>query len=138
MGRPFAKPGARALGVAVLACALTLAGVALPDGPSPPPAPASPAPSTSAMAGTLQAAVHALVSERVFKDAVISLEIADVDTGQILASFHEHAAVNPASNAKLYTAATALATGPARVGEGELGDRQSGAPWLRRPIPDDG
>ncbi len=36
--------------------------------------------------------------------------MADVDTGQILASFHEHTAVNPASNAKLYTAAAALAT----------------------------
>ncbi len=54
--------------------------------------------------------MHALTSEHVFKDAVISLEVADVDTGQVLASFHEHTAVNPASNAKLYTAAVALAT----------------------------
>jgi D-alanyl-D-alanine carboxypeptidase/D-alanyl-D-alanine-endopeptidase (penicillin-binding protein 4) len=51
-----------------------------------------------------------MTNEHVFKDAVISVEVADVDTGQILASFHEHTAVNPASNAKLYTAAAALAT----------------------------
>jgi D-alanyl-D-alanine carboxypeptidase/D-alanyl-D-alanine-endopeptidase (penicillin-binding protein 4) len=51
-----------------------------------------------------------MVDERVFKDATISLEVADVDTGQVLASYHEHTAVNPASNAKLYTAAVALAT----------------------------
>ena len=50
------------------------------------------------------------MNERVFKDATISLEVADVDTGQVLASYHEHMAVNPASNAKLYTAAVALAT----------------------------
>jgi len=61
-------------------------------------------------AAPIQAAVRALANERVFKDAVISLEVADVDTGQILASFHEHMAVNPASNAKLYTAGAALAT----------------------------
>ncbi len=54
--------------------------------------------------------MRALVNERVFREAVISLEVADVDTGQILAAFHEHTAVNPASNAKLYTAAAALAT----------------------------
>jgi D-alanyl-D-alanine carboxypeptidase/D-alanyl-D-alanine-endopeptidase (penicillin-binding protein 4) len=84
-----------------------LAPVASADAPSPA---ASPAPPSAPLSGPLQAAVRALSDEHVFKDAVISLEIADVDTGRILASFHEHTAVNPASNAKLYTAATALAT----------------------------
>ncbi len=100
---------------------LFLARVASPDASSSPSAPqASAAPPTSTapsatppsspLALPIQAAVRALAGERVFKDAVISLEVADVDTGQILASFHEHTAVNPASNAKLYTAAAALAT----------------------------
>jgi D-alanyl-D-alanine carboxypeptidase/D-alanyl-D-alanine-endopeptidase (penicillin-binding protein 4) len=113
----FRRVSARASGAAVLAAALSLARVASPEGPQPSqPSPvASPASSpvaqsASPLAGPIQAAVRALVNERAFKDAVISLEVADVDTGQILASFHEHAAVNPASNAKLYTAAVALAT----------------------------
>lgn len=91
----------------MLAASLMVARVAAPQAPASSVAPPTSAPAPS---GPLQAAVRALVNERVFKDAVISLEIADVDTGQILASFHEHTAVNPASNAKLYTAAAALAT----------------------------
>ena len=86
------------------ACLHTQARVASPDaGPAP-------APSAVAASGPLAAAVHALVSDRAFKEAVLSVEIADVETGQVLASFHEHTPVNPASNAKLYTAAAALAT----------------------------
>jgi len=103
------KPMPRVVAASALACLVAFARVASPDAPAQP----SPAPSAAASppaSGPIQAAVRALVNERVFKDASISLEVADVDTGQILASFHEHTAVNPASNAKLYTAAVALAT----------------------------
>jgi D-alanyl-D-alanine carboxypeptidase/D-alanyl-D-alanine-endopeptidase (penicillin-binding protein 4) len=103
------SPKTRVLAASVVTLALTVARVASPDAPATPPS-GTPAPAAAPLSGPLQAAVRALSSEHVFKDAVISLEIADVDTGQILASFHEHTAVNPASNAKLYTAATALAT----------------------------
>ena len=125
-----------------LACALTVARAASPDSPAPAPAP-SPPPATPPT-GPVQAAVRALVNERVFKEAVISLEVADVDTGQILAAFHEHTAVNPASNAKLYTAAAALATlhgdhrfVTALLGnvKGSDGHRQPGLEGLRRPVP---
>jgi D-alanyl-D-alanine carboxypeptidase/D-alanyl-D-alanine-endopeptidase (penicillin-binding protein 4) len=57
----------------------------------------------------LQAAARALVGERSFKDASISIAILDLDSGRMLAAEGEHTALNPASNAKLYTAAAALA-----------------------------
>jgi serine-type D-Ala-D-Ala carboxypeptidase/endopeptidase (penicillin-binding protein 4) len=98
----------RVVAALVLCGALAWASVASPDASVPT------SPSASAVASTpsgpLQAAVRALASDRTFKEAVISIEIADVDSGQVLASFHEHTPVNPASNAKLYTAAVALAT----------------------------
>jgi D-alanyl-D-alanine carboxypeptidase/D-alanyl-D-alanine-endopeptidase (penicillin-binding protein 4) len=92
-----------------LALALALATLSLARVASPDPGPTPPEPHGS-FSGPIQAAVRALVAERVFKDATISLEVIDVDSGQVLAASHEHEAVNPASNAKLYTAATALAT----------------------------
>jgi D-alanyl-D-alanine carboxypeptidase/D-alanyl-D-alanine-endopeptidase (penicillin-binding protein 4) len=58
----------------------------------------------------LEAAVHAISGDRVFKDAQIGIAILDIDSGRYLAMSNEHAPLNPASNAKLYTAATALAT----------------------------
>jgi serine-type D-Ala-D-Ala carboxypeptidase/endopeptidase (penicillin-binding protein 4) len=57
----------------------------------------------------LQAAARALAVDRSFKDASMSIAILDVDSGRMLAAEGEHTALNPASNAKLYTAATALA-----------------------------
>jgi serine-type D-Ala-D-Ala carboxypeptidase/endopeptidase (penicillin-binding protein 4) len=57
----------------------------------------------------LQAAARALATDRSFKDASISIAVLDVDSGRMLAAEGEHTALNPASNAKLYTAATALA-----------------------------
>jgi D-alanyl-D-alanine carboxypeptidase/D-alanyl-D-alanine-endopeptidase (penicillin-binding protein 4) len=57
----------------------------------------------------LEAAVHALTADRAFADASIGIAILDVSTGHYLALANEHAALNPASNAKLYTAAAALA-----------------------------
>ena len=59
--------------------------------------------------GHLDAAVHALAGDPAWKDADVSVAILDVATGQLLASYNEHRALNPASNAKLYTAAAALA-----------------------------
>jgi D-alanyl-D-alanine carboxypeptidase/D-alanyl-D-alanine-endopeptidase (penicillin-binding protein 4) len=56
-----------------------------------------------------QAAARALANEHSFKDASVSIAILDVDSGRMLAAEGEHLALNPASNAKLYTAATALA-----------------------------
>jgi D-alanyl-D-alanine carboxypeptidase/D-alanyl-D-alanine-endopeptidase (penicillin-binding protein 4) len=57
----------------------------------------------------LDAAVRALTEGKAWKDADVSVAILDVATGKLLASFNEHRAMNPASNAKLYTAAAALA-----------------------------
>ncbi len=57
----------------------------------------------------LQAAARALATDRSFKDASISIAVLDVDSGRMLAAEGEHTALNPASNAKLYTAAAALA-----------------------------
>jgi D-alanyl-D-alanine carboxypeptidase/D-alanyl-D-alanine-endopeptidase (penicillin-binding protein 4) len=58
----------------------------------------------------LDAAVHAIASDRALGGASVGIAILDVDTGRMLAAVNEHLAVNPASNAKLYTAGAALAT----------------------------
>ena len=57
----------------------------------------------------LDAAVRALTGDSAWKDADVSVAILDVASGKMLASYNEHRALNPASNAKLYTAAAALA-----------------------------
>lgn len=57
----------------------------------------------------LEAAVRALVHDRTLKDAQIGVVVVDCETGNVLAQSGEHTVVNPASNAKLYTAAAALA-----------------------------
>lgn len=59
-------------------------------------------------AGPLDAAVRALTSDHAWKDAEVSVAIMDVATGKMLASSNEHKPLNPASNAKLFTAAAAL------------------------------
>ncbi len=58
----------------------------------------------------IEAAVLALTGDHTFKGAAIGIAILDVDTGHYLAASNEHEPLNPASNAKLYTAAAALAT----------------------------
>ena len=63
----------------------------------------------SGLAPELQAAVRSLVNDRSLKDALVSIVIMDCDSGAVLAQSGEHVVVNPASNAKLYTAAAALA-----------------------------
>jgi serine-type D-Ala-D-Ala carboxypeptidase/endopeptidase (penicillin-binding protein 4) len=57
----------------------------------------------------LEAAVRALVRDRVLKDAQVGVVLMEADTGTVLAQAGEHTVLNPASNAKLYTAAAALA-----------------------------
>jgi D-alanyl-D-alanine carboxypeptidase/D-alanyl-D-alanine-endopeptidase (penicillin-binding protein 4) len=57
----------------------------------------------------LEAAVRSLINNSKLKDAQISVAIVDCETGGVLAQSGEHVVVNPASNAKLYTAAAALA-----------------------------
>ncbi|MEA2746030.1 MAG: hypothetical protein QOI41_173 [Myxococcales bacterium] len=57
----------------------------------------------------LEAAVRSLVNDRSLKDAQVGVAIVDCDTGNVLAQAGEHVVLNPASNAKLYTAAAALA-----------------------------
>lgn len=57
----------------------------------------------------LESAVRALTSTNALKDAQIGVVLVDCDTGNVLAQSGEHTLLNPASNAKLYTAAAALA-----------------------------
>ena len=53
--------------------------------------------------------MRSLVNDRSLKDAQIGVVVLDCDTGNVLAQSGEHLVLNPASNAKLYTAAAALA-----------------------------
>src|SRR5579859_2514546 len=80
------------------------------------PTPASPEPSTPTAAPTaaptlvpeLESSARAL--ERSVEGAAVGVAIVDVDSGRLLATVNEHLALNPASNAKIYTAGAALAT----------------------------
>jgi serine-type D-Ala-D-Ala carboxypeptidase/endopeptidase (penicillin-binding protein 4) len=56
----------------------------------------------------LGAAVRAVADDRTFRDAVVAIEIVDVDSGRVLAEHNAHRACNPASNEKIVTAAAAL------------------------------
>ena len=67
----------------------------------------SSAPSTRA--SEIEAAVRSLVNDRSLKDALVGVVVIDCESGGVLAQAGEHVLVNPASNAKLYTAAAALA-----------------------------
>src|SRR5262249_49470700 len=70
---------------------------------------ASSAPTAASAAPELDAAVRAMVHDRALKDAQVGVLVMDADTGAVLAHAGEHVVLNPASNAKLYTAAAALA-----------------------------
>jgi len=63
----------------------------------------------AAKAPELEAALRSLVRDRSLKDAQIGIVVMEADTGTVLAQSGEHTVLNPASNAKLYTAAAALA-----------------------------
>ncbi|HEY1693221.1 MAG TPA: D-alanyl-D-alanine carboxypeptidase/D-alanyl-D-alanine-endopeptidase [Polyangiaceae bacterium] len=81
--------------------------------PDPPPAQAPAAPpatSTADRVPELDAAARAIASDRALEGAQVGIAVLDVDSGKLLAAVNEHLALNPASNAKLYTAAAALAT----------------------------
>jgi serine-type D-Ala-D-Ala carboxypeptidase/endopeptidase (penicillin-binding protein 4) len=64
---------------------------------------------SASRAPEIEAAVRALVRDRALKDAQIGVVVMDADTGSILAQSGEHTVLNPASNAKLYTAGASLA-----------------------------
>jgi D-alanyl-D-alanine carboxypeptidase/D-alanyl-D-alanine-endopeptidase (penicillin-binding protein 4) len=76
-------------------------------------APAAPPPSPLSFPhdhnAELEAAIRTLLAGHGLKDAQIGIAILDVDTGHFLATYNEHMPLNPASNAKLYTAGAALA-----------------------------
>jgi len=75
--------------------------------PDPPPAAGAPA---TERAPEIDAAAHAIASDRSLEGASVGIAVVDVDSGRLLAAVNEHLSLNPASNAKLYTAAAALAT----------------------------
>lgn len=77
---------------------------------SPPTAPSSPSSPSADRAPELDAAARAIASDRVLEGAQVGIAVLEVDTGKLLAAVGEHVPLNPASNAKLYTAAAALAT----------------------------
>jgi D-alanyl-D-alanine carboxypeptidase/D-alanyl-D-alanine-endopeptidase (penicillin-binding protein 4) len=82
------------------------------EGPPATPPSATPAPVPSATATSspeLQAAVRAIASDRALEGAAVGIAIVDVESGRLLAAVNEHLPLNPASNAKLYTAGAALA-----------------------------
>ncbi len=90
-----------------LACAAVLALVA-PDVRPDPSLEAGVAPA-SERAPELEAAARGIASERALDGASVGIAILDVDSSRLLASVNEHLPLNPASCAKLYTAAAALA-----------------------------
>lgn len=99
--------------LAVLGALLLVSPDVRPDDPpaaqAAPSAPAAPS-NTADRSPELDAAAHAIASDRVLDGAQVGIAVLDVDSGKLLASVNEHLALNPASNAKLYTAAAALAT----------------------------
>ncbi len=97
---------------AVLAALLLASPDVRPDPPEPsaPPAPAAPVAPSADRAPELDAAARAIASDRVLEGAQVGIAVLEVDSGKLLAAVNEHVPLNPASNAKLYTAAAALAT----------------------------
>ncbi|HEY8041446.1 MAG TPA: D-alanyl-D-alanine carboxypeptidase/D-alanyl-D-alanine-endopeptidase [Polyangiaceae bacterium] len=93
--------------LAVLAALLLASPDVLPD---PVPAAAVSAGPSMDKVPELDAAVHAIASDRALEGSAVGIAVLDVDSGRLLASVNEHLALNPASNAKLYTAGAALAT----------------------------
>jgi serine-type D-Ala-D-Ala carboxypeptidase/endopeptidase (penicillin-binding protein 4) len=96
--------------VALLALALCL-GRPTASLAEPPPGPSGA--KTAAPAGphndNIAAAVRAIASSKALDGAKVGVMVIDVRTGAVLGASEEHTLVNPASNAKIYTAAAALA-----------------------------
>jgi D-alanyl-D-alanine carboxypeptidase/D-alanyl-D-alanine-endopeptidase (penicillin-binding protein 4) len=63
----------------------------------------------SAMNPEILTLSRAIASERALAGASVGIAVLDVESGRLLSAVNEHLALNPASNAKLYTAAAALA-----------------------------
>src|SRR5271170_3652236 len=93
---------------ALTTCVLGVLSASL-DGRSASPTAGSQPSTASSSDPALQEAVRAAVTEPSLSGAAIGVNIVDVDSGRALAEFSEHLPLNPASNAKLYTAAAALA-----------------------------
>jgi D-alanyl-D-alanine carboxypeptidase/D-alanyl-D-alanine-endopeptidase (penicillin-binding protein 4) len=107
------------VGPALLVALLLASPDVRPDPPEPAPgaatapgasSPAATPSSTADRAPELDAAARAIASDRVLEGAQVGIAVLEVDTGKLLAAVGEHVPLNPASNAKLYTAAAALAT----------------------------
>jgi D-alanyl-D-alanine carboxypeptidase/D-alanyl-D-alanine-endopeptidase (penicillin-binding protein 4) len=112
-GRPMKRaPHVVLAAPAVLAALLLVSPDVRPDPPEPSTAPAPAAPSAPSVdrAPELDAAARAIASDRVLEGGQVGIAVLEVDTGKLLAAVNEHVPLNPASNAKLYTAAAALAT----------------------------
>ncbi|MFO0662577.1 MAG: D-alanyl-D-alanine carboxypeptidase/D-alanyl-D-alanine-endopeptidase [Polyangiaceae bacterium] len=65
-------------------------------------------PEASGSNPTIEAAVRTLVADKGVSGAQIGVTVLDVDSGRVLAQHDERTVLNPASNAKVYTAAAAL------------------------------
>jgi D-alanyl-D-alanine carboxypeptidase/D-alanyl-D-alanine-endopeptidase (penicillin-binding protein 4) len=102
-GRPV-RATAAAVGAAAVLAVVLLSPVVRPDPPAPS-ASAAPDP-----APEISAAARAIAADRSLDGASVGIAVLDVDSGRMLAAFNEHLSLNPASNAKLYTAGAALAT----------------------------
>ncbi|HQY64181.1 MAG: D-alanyl-D-alanine carboxypeptidase/D-alanyl-D-alanine-endopeptidase [Myxococcales bacterium] len=98
----------RRVAFGVLAIVALVARDASSDPPAAAPEPAVASLAVKGAAPEMVAAVHALVKDRTLRDAKIGVEVMDLGTGAVLASYGEHVALNPASNAKVFTAAAAL------------------------------
>jgi len=93
---------------ALVACSLVFVGGARSQTDARGAAPAAPS-APAARDAQLEAAVRTLVRTRGLEDAQVGVVLMDCETGNVLAQAGEHLPLNPASNAKLYTAAAALA-----------------------------
>lgn len=71
---------------------------------------AQPAPSTAVASDPdVTTAVQKMVGDERLQDAQIGVAVLDIGTNKLLGASNEHVPLNPASNAKLFTAAAALA-----------------------------
>ncbi len=97
----------RGVMVAALLALSSLASSAIPA-PDAAPSASAAAPAASPDASKIEQAINKLESEVKGWGGSIGVAIVDVDSGKPIAVRHEHAAKNPASNAKLFTAFSAL------------------------------
>lgn len=63
---------------------------------------------SSGKPSVIEASVRAIVNDSTFKNSLVGIAVMDVDSGELLGAAGEHTSLNPASNAKVYTAACAL------------------------------